>query len=348
MKRPTAPERLGRITVSDPPAAERQAVRESDAARSVRPRRVGDRGAVSVVYVMGSGRSGSTLFDIVLGNHREIESMGELTNLVRDCWVRGVFCACGESGGDCEFWREVRRRWTARIGSDDITAYAALKSSIERRRNLLRLVKGRGSWSDLRRYGEQTFALFKSISEAGGRPVVVDSSKIPARALALSATPGIDLRIVHLVRDGRGVAYSRRKAFARDMSAGLPNAIKPTPLWRSSLYWTRENLQSEWVRRTLDPAKTVRVRYEDFTDDPAAVLSTVGETIGLDLDDLATDLLACKPMTPRHTISGNRVRMAGAIRLEPDTEWTDRLPIATRRALFLLNAPLMRRYGYRM
>lgn len=310
--------------------------------------RRGDRGAVSVIYVMGSGRSGSTLFDIVLGNHPDVESMGELTNLVRDCWVRSVFCACGEIGPECEFWREVRRRWTTRIGSDDVVAYAALKSGVERRGNFLRLAKGRRSWPDLRRYGEQTFALFKSITEVGGRPVVVDSSKIPTRALALARTPGIDLRIVHLVRDGRGVAYSRRKAFARDMSAGLPADIKPTPLWRSSLYWTRENLQSEWVRRRLDPTRSVRVRYEDFTDDPAAVLATVGETVGLDLGDLATDLLACRPMTVGHTISGNRVRMSGAIRLKPDTEWTTRLPAATRRALYLLNAPLMRRYGYRM
>jgi hypothetical protein len=306
------------------------------------------RGVVRVIYVMGAGRSGSTLLDIVLGNHPQVESMGELTNLVRDCWVRGVYCACGVMGRECDFWKEVRLQWTDRMGSDDIAAYAELKAAVERRSNVVRPATGRMARPALRRYGEQMYALFKAISDVGGRPVVVDSSKIPARALALSRTPGIDLRIVHLVRDGRGVAYSRRKPFARDMSGGLPAAIKPAPLWRSSLYWTRENVQSEWVRRCVDPSRTVRVRYEDFIEDPTAVLARVGDTVGLDLGDLATALQAHEPMTARHTISGNRVRMSGAIRLKPDIEWTARLPAATRRALFLLNAPLMRRYGYRM
>ena len=36
---------------------------------------------MKVVYIMGLWRSGSTLLDIVLGNHQSIESVGELRNL---------------------------------------------------------------------------------------------------------------------------------------------------------------------------------------------------------------------------------------------------------------------------
>jgi hypothetical protein len=327
---------------------EKEKMDRSQAAPAASPRKEMRQGLVSVIYVMGSGRSGSTLFDIVLGNHPRIESMGELTNLVRDCWVRGVYCACGARGCDCDFWNEVRRRWIERMGSDDIHAYAELKHNVERRSNVLRLGSRRSPSEALRRYGEQTRALFEAISEVGGRPIVVDSSKIPARAMALSMTPGIDLRIIHLVRDGRGVAYSRRKAFRQDMSAGLPAEIRPTPLWRSSMYWTRENLQSEWAMRRLDPSRTARVRYEDFIEDPSTVLANVGRTVDVDLDGVAAALLAGMPMTARHTISGNRVRMAGAIRLKPDTEWKERLRPVTRRAMYMLTVPLMRRYGYRM
>src|SRR3712207_8630396 len=52
-------------------------------------------------------------------------------------------------------------------------------------------------------------------SAVSGKPVIVDSSKSPARALALGMVPGIDLYVVHLVRDGRGVATSLRKTLDR-------------------------------------------------------------------------------------------------------------------------------------
>jgi hypothetical protein len=100
--------------------------------------------------------------------------------------------------------------------------------------------------------------------------------------------------------------------------------------------------------RRLDPSRTARVRYEDFIEDPSTVLANVGRTVDVDLDGVAAALLAGMPMTARHTISGNRVRMAGAIRLKPDTEWKERLRPVTRRAMYMLTVPLMRRYGYRM
>ena len=48
-----------------------------------------------------------------------------------------------------------------------------------------------------------------------GADVVIDSSKHVSTALVLRHVPGIDLRIVHLVRDSRGVAYSWTKEVAR-------------------------------------------------------------------------------------------------------------------------------------
>ncbi len=64
------------------------------------------------------------------------------------------------------------------------------------------------------RYAEYTGALFNAIADLSGADVIVDSSKSPARALALSRTPGLDVRMLHLVRDVRGVAYSLRKLSA--------------------------------------------------------------------------------------------------------------------------------------
>lgn len=50
--------------------------------------------------------------------------------------------------------------------------------------------------------------LYRAIRRVTGARVVVDSSKNASYARILADTPGIRLRILHLVRDSRGVAYS--------------------------------------------------------------------------------------------------------------------------------------------
>ena len=42
---------------------------------------------VQVLKITGLGRSGSTILDVVLGNHPKIESVGEVGNLMRNGWI---------------------------------------------------------------------------------------------------------------------------------------------------------------------------------------------------------------------------------------------------------------------
>ena len=42
---------------------------------------------VKVLKITGLGRSGSTILDIVLGNHPQIENVGEVGNLIRNGWI---------------------------------------------------------------------------------------------------------------------------------------------------------------------------------------------------------------------------------------------------------------------
>ena len=53
--------------------------------------------------------------------------------------------------------------------------------------------------------------LYCAIQSVSGSQVIVDSSKGPRYAMLLNEIPEIDLRVVHLVRDSRGVVYSWQK-----------------------------------------------------------------------------------------------------------------------------------------
>ena len=70
---------------------------------------------VRVLFIVGCGRSGSTILDTVLGNHAAIESVGEACHLAEKAWLsEDTYCACGKLGRECDFWAEVRRCWNRR------------------------------------------------------------------------------------------------------------------------------------------------------------------------------------------------------------------------------------------
>lgn len=310
---------------------------------------------VKVLYVLGFGRSGSTILDIVLGNHPGIESVGEVANLPYSGWVggevtRSPYCSCGRRVPECPFWTDVRREWSERIGEQhDPGDYRALQDAFERYRRLPRLFLERLRASpEYRKYVLYNRALFESIRAVSGKEVVVDSSKNPLRAFALSATPGLELRAVHLVRDGRGVVSSRRKAFRKDERAGLPREIQAHPVWSTAALWVALNLLSELLSRRLKPGRAARVRYEDFVEEPRPALEKVGRTVGLDLSGLAEKIASGDAFEVGHNIGGNRVRMTESIRLRPNAgEWRGTLSPREETLTWLLAGWLVRRYGYR-
>ena len=315
--------------------------------------RMQDEGSVRVAYVMGSGRSGSTVLDVVLGNHPEAVSVGELTNISRSGWTdgratRSPFCACGLRLGECPFWSEVRREWSGRVGEESIRGYVSLQNDFERYRRWPRLLKeGRARSERFAAYAGTTRALFEAISTVSGKGIVVDSSKNPVRALALSLTPGLDLRPVHLVRDGRGMAYSRQKSFKKDDERGIARDISPKPVWNSAALWLSMNLLSEWMTRKAGPERSTRIRYEDFVVDPTGALKKAGRAAGLDFSGVAARLTAGEALPIGHNVGGNRLRMSGSVRLRSEAQaWRDGLTRKDRRFFLALAGPLLLRYGY--
>ena len=117
---------------------------------------------VRVLEITGLGRSGSTILDIVLGNHPDIESVGEVGNLTLNGWIsreslRGIdskklavpICTCGKRldvlyvdtpDEACPFWSSVRREWVERTDPDSIESYPKLQNDFEPQRRWPRLL----------------------------------------------------------------------------------------------------------------------------------------------------------------------------------------------------------------
>ena len=300
----------------------------------------------TVAFVVGVGRSGSTILDVVLGSDPAIEGVGELVNVARSGWINDEYCACGKRVQSCDYWIEVRADVERTVGPFDPRDYLRLQGEFERARGMWRWWSGPPSEEHLR-YGRQTLAIYSAIRRVSGRSIIVDSSKSPVRAVALARVLGPDLRLLHLVRDPRGVAWSLLKPIARDDAAGVQRDIPSRPAWRTSLLWSEVNMLSEVAARRFAPHRRATVRYEDFLADPARVLDVIGRVLDVDLTELAKRVVAEEPLTSGHKVAGNRLRMQEAIRLRADVEWRERLSSRDRATVRAIAAPLMWRYGYR-
>jgi hypothetical protein len=304
------------------------------------------RPALKIVYIMGAGHIGSTVVDIVLGHDRHIESLGEVAKYHRYGWEldENRKCACGSSVFACPFWSEVRSRWSKAVEESDGRRQLELKKRYEgSRMGWLRLLwNSRWPGSAFKRYQVGTEELYRSIQGAGGKDILIDSSLMPRRAFALTLNSGIDLYLIHMVRDGRGVMWSLMKPNKKT----LTKAYVPASPWRTARYWVTANLQSWFVFRRVSADRRWLMRYEDFATDPAGVVGHIGDLVGLDLSHLVVGRAVTAAELERHTVGGNRVRMQKDIEIRSDFAWQQHLQSRHRRLFWWTAGWLARRYGY--
>jgi len=312
-----------------------------------------------VIFIMGTGRSGSTVLDLFLGQHPIIQSAGELCNVVKSGWIGGEFCSCGERVPACPFWMEVRKRWEDLTGATP-EEYERLRFLVEQRRstlwtmlrsdrleNLSLSEKGPGEFLA---YAQWTVALYRAITEVNGRSIIVDSSKNPARGLALAMMDQrmdlIDLYLIQLVRDVRGFVWSQRKSFQRDERAGVAHDLAPRPVWKSALVWLFVNSICEKVRARHEQLRTLFLRYEDFASDTLQEALKIASFLDISPEPWLDVLAAKRPLENSHVVAGNRVRMQRQITIRPDTEWQSRLTGFEKALCWLLAGWKAHQYGY--
>ncbi len=304
--------------------------------------------ALKVIYIMGAGHIGSTILDLVLSSHPKLESLGEVSKFHGYGWLpdNNRQCPCGLSVHDCEFWTQVRQRWTTLASGLSAERYMFVQPRFERTRSAWkRLLSNRFKrTSEFSEYLQGTEAMYRAIKQVGGKEFLVDSSLTPKRAYAQTMNPNIDLYLIHLVRDGRGVIWSLMKPGKK-----IPAKIYiPAPPQKTTKYWISANLQSAFVFRNVKAKKRRMIRYEDFVTNPTMVLSEISTMIGEDLTGLIKDTKLTNTDQIRHTVGGNRVRFQRDkdIRLKPDFAWMENLSEKDRRLFWRRAGWLARRFGY--
>ncbi|MFI1194916.1 sulfotransferase family protein [Micromonospora sp. NPDC020750] len=313
---------------------------------------------VRVLYLAGSGRSGSTLVTTVLGQYAGFFAAGELRYL----WQRGEVenrpCGCGLPFRDCPVWRAVRRD----VPVDRAGGIAAGLRGRLRLRGVPALVRRhrRGRRAVPAHPDDAALAgLYAAVARHAGARVVVDSSKLPPYGALVGALPGVELRVLHLVRDPRATAFSWRRRRGLDGEADERLMSRP-PVWKAALLWLVWNTLTArlWAG---DPGRYLRVRYEDLTADPEATLGRIaafadaGTTTGSDAEAGLFTRPDAGPFTgpatvrlaPTHSVAGNPSRhRTGPVPIAADVEWRRGLSWWSYAVVTTLTAPGLRRFGY--
>ena len=257
-----------------------------------------------IIYVIGSGRSGTTLLDILLGNQDGVFSGGELT---RYALRHGVPTGFDGKPDRTAFWRSFTEDFATNLNFDHTES---LINDFEYY-NLRGGVPNRHRRAEYRRFWRSFFdTLFGRIDER----IVVDSSKYPKRALQLAeALPGSEYELcyIYIKRDPIGVV----KSFAKT------DVYIPPKNWLSAnIYYFLSNLACRWaVQKLRKKHSVIAIKYERLVSEPQQVLDELGEAVGVDFSDLKQKVRNGESLVVGDLFEGNSMRVKPQINLRRET-----------------------------
>ena len=285
---------------------------------------------VRVLYLAGSGRSGSTLVTTVLGQLPGFFAAGELRYL----WRRGILenrpCGCGSPVADCPLWARVRADLTdADPGRDRRPvgpAAAAARTARTAAPPAAGAAAGRGPPRRRARWPGST-PRSPSTPWPAGR--TASSSTPPScrrtgpcsAACPASTCTSCTWCATRAPPRTPGVADAPLDGRADDQLMSRPPVGKAALLW---LVWNTATVRL-WGGRRRAPGRYLRVRYEDFVADPAGVTARIAGFVGATPDELPFPTPATVRLAPTHSVAGNPSRhRTGLVDVVADTRVADR------------------------
>ncbi len=291
--------------------------------------------------------SGATLLAFLLNAHPQIASVGEMNGLIPSEDPESYMCSCGKRIRACEFWQAVTEGMNARgfpfemadfrtefqLGGPAWLQKMRLISLRNQQLDALRetfLLTLPGEREQVAALAARNTAFVETVLELTGKCIFVDSSKDHYRARALKRFSPYPVRVIHLVRDPRGVAASRlRRGVRIDAS-------------QAARQWVRLHTRLENFLDTRSPQNYFLVRYEDLCRDPRTVLRQLYAFCGANPEFESADLQATE-----HHIVGNAMRLENLSAIKLDERWRELLSSEQQREIWRIAGRLGAQYGYR-
>ena len=268
-----------------------------------------------IAYILSPSYSGSTLLSTLLARHPEIASIGELkASALGD--VNQYHCGCGKLLSDCSFWQKVIAGVRVMAPEFDLSDFGThfnrgprnFRRSIRvgLRAPLLQSVGDFAiaaipSWkSRMRNILDRNDQLIQVVTELQNGRIFLDGSKDPERLRIFLREWGDRMKVIYLIRDGRGVSNSYMKHY----EVGMQTASRE---------WITTIKACERVYRSVPEANRISLRYEDLCLETETSMDQIYQLLGLKRS-------SSNGNEPLH-ILGNAMRLKGENSITLDEKW---------------------------
>jgi hypothetical protein len=270
-------------------------------------------------FVVGAGRSGTTLLRAMLDSHPDLAVPGESWFIV-------------------EYAPRFRHRWWRRFDGDAFST-ALFEHSYFMRWGLdasdVRAALAAAPPAD---YASAVRAVYVGYAARQGKARYCD--KTPGYVLHIDVLSDLfaESCFVHLIRDGRDVALSLREI----------DEWGPSKVAGAAKYWVEHVNAGRVSGQALGPSRYLEVRYEDLVDDPESALRSVCGFIDLPFDDCMlsyyerADQVMASIALPQHH---ERIRKPPTRDLR---SWRTEMLAADVAAFEAIAGPLLSELGYEL
>jgi len=252
--------------------------------------------ALRIIYIVGDGRSGSTLLESMLNNSEQVISVGESFRFWERFYKGETLCGCNLQISECNLWRQVDTHLSQTIKDYDPAKIKKIMNEVLLYKNFNNLHKFSNTLIPIAR------EFYRSIAAASGKSIIVDSSKSPSWGKLLSLITEFEVNYIHLERSLPFVASSwKNKVLLPEYSSRKVYM----PL-KSNLGILRTWIRVKVLSHKLRDVNYIFIRYEDLCHHTDQLLTRLYLFLKLDLPSVATYYYKLN-----HAIAGNPIRMSG-------------------------------------
>jgi hypothetical protein len=271
------------------------------------------------VFVVGCGRSGTTLLRLMLDAHPELAIPGETHFLITLWDQRSRF----ESNGRLDAEALVRRA----MSSHQFRYWETPEDAVLRRVAALPPDAA---------FADAIGCMYMAYADEHGKRRWGDKTPQYVRSMPLLSDIFQGSRFVHVIRDGRDVALSYLS-----LRWGPPN------VWRAAQIWRQDVSAGRRAGAALGSGRYHEVRYERLVAEPEATLREVCSFLGLAFDAAMLEYhragderLASRPDRASHHGSSTMPVTQGL------RDWRTQMPAGQVRAFESVAGPLLMELGY--
>lgn len=280
-----------------------------------------------IIYVMGAGRSGTTLLDIILGNAEGVASCGELNRYPKR---GGIPTGFPENSPRLNFWKKFTQNFNYR---NSLKEFQQLSLQYEYHSSFIKFLLGKKSKSEYENYASILKKFYAQLFDSRSESTLIESSKYPGRAWQLAQFLPYEISYIYIRRNPVGVVNS----FAKK---GIP--LPPKAYFPANLYYLTVNLLCQYMARKLRKKHTVvTISFEELIQQPKKVLSDLGKQLHLDLTIPIQKIEQNEALEVGDLFEGNNIR------LKPQVKFRKYLPnyplTIANRFTFLLNGWLYKK-----